>query len=227
MMSEYAKEIVRVPLLSEEETVALVIAMHNGDGEARKKLIEHNLRLVLKIAYKFLSTIDLPIEDLISIGSFGLIKAIDRYDLSKGAKLATLAFKYIVNAYKTHIYLARMQKRDNSNDISLNDAVFVGKDGDELTIESTIEDDGLPVDETVVESIKNETLREILKRLTKEERELLCLRYGIYDGVKHSLEDIAKQRGVTRERIRQKEEVAIMKLRHPSMTRKIKDFLEE
>lgn len=226
MISEYINEIINIPLLSDEETKALVLAMYNGDTEARNQLIEHNMRLVLHIAKRFQPFMNLPLEDVINIGSFALMKAVDTYDINKEIKLGTFAFKCISNIYSRHIHLSKMKKRDDRNTVSLNTPIYSNKDGDEITLEDAIEDDGLPVDERVFDKIKSDVLKEVLKKLTKEEQRLLCLRYGIYDGINHTLEEIGKMEGITRERVRQKEERAILKLRHPSITPLIKDFFE-
>ncbi|MEG2232593.1 MAG: sigma-70 family RNA polymerase sigma factor [Bacilli bacterium] len=226
-MNEYVNEISKIPLLTDNETIELINNMQNGDEEARKNLIKHNLRIVVKIAYKFQSRIDLPIEDLISIGSFGLIKAIDNFDISRNVKLSTVAYLYIENTFKRHIYLSKMQKRDNSNDISLQAKIYENKDGDGITLEESIEDDGSPIEEIILQTIRDERIKNILKRLTKDEQKLLLMRYGIIDGINYTLEDIAQVQGVTRERIRQKEAKALKKLKHPQITRQIKDFFEE
>ncbi|MEG2610561.1 MAG: sigma-70 family RNA polymerase sigma factor [Bacilli bacterium] len=226
-MNEYVNEISKIPLLTDNETIELINNMQNGDEEARKNLIKHNLRIVVKIAYKFQSRIDLPIEDLISIGSFGLIKAIDNFDISRNVKLSTVAYLYIENTFKRHIYLSKMQKRDNSNDISLQAKIYENKDGDGITLEESIEDDGSSIEEIILQTIRDERIKNILKRLTKDEQKLLLMRYGIIDGINYTLEDIAQVQGVTRERIRQKEAKALKKLKHPQITRQIKDFFEE
>lgn len=226
-MDQYAKEISKIPLLSDEETETLIIAMEKGDKSARAKLIKHNLRIVLKIASGFQSRINLPLGDLISIGSFGLIKAIDNFDSSRGKKLSTVAYRYIENTLKRYIYLSKMQKRDSSNDVSLQEKIYEGKDGDGITREEAIEDNGLSIEEITIQKIKSESLRNILNRLTKEERKLLLSRYGIIDGINHTLEEISKKEGVSRETIRQRESIALKKLKHPKITRQIKDFFEE
>ena len=226
-MNEYAKEISKIPLLPDEETGSLIVSMQKGDTEARKKLIKHNLRMVLNIASRFQSRINLPIEDLISIGAFGLIKAVDNFDASRNAKLSTVAHRYIENAFNTHIYISKRKKRDYSTDVSLQEQIYESKDGDGITLEETIEDDSLAVDEVIIQKIRDENLRKILMRLTKDERELLLLRYGITDGICHTLEDIAEKQGVTRARIGQKESKALKKLKHPKITRQVKGFLED
>ncbi|MEG1310154.1 MAG: sigma-70 family RNA polymerase sigma factor [Bacilli bacterium] len=226
-MNEYANEISKIPLLTDNETIELINAMKNGDGEARKKLIKHNLRMVLKIANKFKIRIDLPIEDLISIGSFGLINAIDSFDIDRNVKLSSVAYPCIENAFYRHIYLSKMQKRDNSNDISLQEKIYESKDGEDITLEESIRDDGLSIEEVILLKIRDEKIRSILKRLTKDEQELLLMRYGIIDGINYTLEEIAQIKGVTRERIWQKEANALKKLKHPQITRQIKDFFEE
>ena len=226
-MNEYLNDIKRIPLLTEEETSKLIIAMHNGDNEARKILIEHNLRLVSSIAYKYIKIINLPIEDLVSIGSFGLIRAIDNYDSTREAKLSSVAYIYIENEFKRHINFLKSQKRDSDNDVSLQENVFENKDGDEITREDIVKSDGLSIEDTILQNICNEKLREILNKLTKEERKIIFLRYGLIDGINHSLEEIAQEEGVTKQNISVKEIRALKKLKHPRITKQIKDFYEE
>lgn len=226
-MDEYVKEISQLPLLSDEETNKLIDAMQHGDTEAREKLIKHNLRMVLKIAYQYRSRINLPMEDLISIGSFGLINAIDKFDINRGVKLSTIAYPCIKNQFNKYIYLSKMQKRDNSKDVSLQSQVYKNKDGDGITWEESIVDYDGAVEDTIIQKIQNERLREILKHLTREEREILYLRYGIIDGIAHTLEEISQEKEVTKECIRQRELKALKKLKHPRITRQIKDFFEE
>ena len=227
-MSEYAKEIGKIPLLSNVQTKQLIMAFKNGDTEAREKLIKHNLRLVLRLAYKYKKRIELPIEDLISIGSFGLINAIDRYDLKYNVKLSTIAYKCIENAFKQHIYSSKRKMRDDKNVVmSLQDQIYEGKDGDGLTLEGIIEADELSIDEKIIQSIKNESVRNVLEKLTREEREMIYLRFGVVDGVEYTLEEIGKLKGLSKQRIRQKEEKVLKKLRHPKITRQIKDFVSD
>lgn len=225
-MNEYATEISKVPLLSNEETIELINAMKNGNQEARKKLIKHNLRIVLKIASDFQRSINLPFDDLLGIGSLGLIKAIDNFDINRGYKLSTLSYRYIENVFNEYIRVSKMKKRDNSADISLEAQIYENKDGDGITLAEAIKDDTLLLEDVIFNNIRDEKIRNILKKLTKEERELLYLRYGIIDGINHTLDDIAKIQGVSVERIRQKSAKALKKLRHPQITRQIKDSLD-
>ena len=98
-MNSYAKEISKIKLLSNDETTQLINAMKTGDMVARKKLIHHNMKMVLYIAYKYQPIINLPIDELISIGAVGLIKAIDNFDIEKNIKLSTYAYKCIKNDF--------------------------------------------------------------------------------------------------------------------------------
>ena len=224
----YEQEISSIPLLSDDETEQLINAMKSGDAEARKKLIHHNLRLVLYIARGYERSINLPIEDIISIGSFGIIRAVESYDDSKGAKLSSWIGTCVTSEFNTYLRLSKNQLRFNSKgeDMSLEAEIYQSKDGDGLTLGGLIEYDGLPVDELVIQSIRKEKLQDILKILTREEREILLLRFGNKDGIERTLEEVGNELGLTRERIRQKESKAIKKLRHPRVTRQIKDFFE-
>jgi len=224
--SEYAKEILNVPKLSAEERTELFKQMKNGDEEARAKLIKHNMRLVLKIAHEFEKHIDLPEEDLISIGTFGLINAVDKFELDRGFQFSTLAFTAIKNAYLRHMQVSRYKLRNNNGrkDKSMQEPVFVGKEGDELTLESTIADDRADIDDLVEKLVKNQEVLKVLNILTKDERALLYLRHGVLDGNPLTLEEIGKMQGITKERVRQKEEDIILKLRHPKVTRRLKEL---
>lgn len=226
-MSKYTEEIARIPLLTDEETTKLIYEMQNGNENARQLLIKHNLRIVLKIAYKFQTTINLSIDDLVQIGVFGLIKAIDNFDINRNVKLSTVTYPYIENAFKKYIYISKMPKRDNSKDISLQSPVYENKNGSEITLEETLEDDGAPIEEIVFQNSRTQTIKKILQKLTKEEREILYLRFGIVDGINHTLEEIGNQKNKSRELIRQKEAKALKKLKHPKITKQIKDFFEE
>ena len=98
-MNEYAKEISRIPPLTEEETRELLILVANGNEQARNKLITHNMKIVVKIAYSYATSIPLSLDELISIGSIGLINAIDNFDLTKGLKLSTLVYACVNNEF--------------------------------------------------------------------------------------------------------------------------------
>ncbi len=204
---DYAYQITQIPLLDENETNYLLQKVANGDKEARNKLIKHNLRLVLKIANNFKESINLPIEELINIGVFGLIKSIDKFDFERNAKLSTFATTSISNCFKQYIKISKRKTSPAGTNISLQDVIYQGED-------------------VIIEKIGNQQLKTILKYLTKEEQEILLLRYGIEDGIPHTLEEIGKIYHLTRERIRQKEQKALIKLRNPKISKNIKGLLK-
>lgn len=222
---DYAYQITQIPLLDENETNYLLQKVANGDKEARNKLIKHNLRLVLKIANSFKDSINLPIEDLINIGVFGLIKSIDKFDFKKNAKLSTFATTCVLNCFRQYIKVSK-RKAPLKEDISLQDFIYQGEDGEEITVENAIKDNNPSVEDIIIEKIGNQQLKTVLKYLTKEEREILLLRYGIEDGIPHTLEEIGKIYHLTRERIRQKEQKALTKLRNPKISKNIKGLLK-
>ncbi len=228
-MDDYRKEILAIPLLSQEETKNLVIQMQQGNQEARQKLITHNLRMVLKIAYQFQNSMKLPIEDLINIGVFGLIYAIDNYDPDKGS-LSAIAYPAIKNTYLKYLMYTKRQKRNDERDISLQTPVYQNKDGKDITLEDTLgdtlADENVSLEDTVIGKIQSEAVKKVLQKLTKQEREILYLRYGIPDGKTHTLEEIAQMKGITREGVRQAEAKALKKLRHPRITKQIKYFID-
>lgn len=223
---DYAYQITQIPLLDENETNYLLQKVANGDKEDRNKLIKHNLRLVLKIANNFKESINLPIEELINIGVFGLIKSIDKFDFERNAKLSTFATTSISNCFKQYIKISKRKTSPAGTNISLQDVIYQGEDGEEFTVENAIKDNNPSVEDVIIEKIGNQQLKTILKYLTKEEQEILLLRYGIEDGIPHALEEIGKIYHLTRERIRQKEQKALIKLRNPKISKNIKGLLK-
>lgn len=217
-MNEYIREIMQIPLLTENETNELLKKATNGDLEARNKLITHNLRLVLKIANNFKESINLPIDDLINIGVFGLINSIDKFDFKKNAKLSTFATTSIYNCFKQYI---RSTFKKTAPLISLQDVIYKGEVDNEITFEDAIQDDSPAIEETIVEKVGNQQLIQALKCLTDEEQKILSLRYGIDDGIARSLEEIGKMHHLTRERIRQKEQKALVKVRRSKIVKNL------
>ena len=265
----YLKEIGQVPLLSPEEEMELAQKVSTGDKEAKKKLTEANLRLVVSIAKKY-SGRGLHILDLIQEGNTGLIRAVDKFDYTKGNKFSTYATWWIRQAitraiadqartirFPVHMVevinkatrcnrklvqeLGReptleeiadelglpIEKiieanRTAADTLSLDTPVG---DEEDTTIGSFVEDDNTPGPaESTSNTMLAEALAEILSTLTQREADVLKMRFGMYDGRNHTLEEVGQKFGVTRERIRQIENKAIRKLRHPSRAKKIKDF---
>ena len=265
----YLKEIGNVPLLSTEEEIELAKRVEQGDEEAKKKLTEANLRLVVSIAKKYVGR-GMPFLDLIQEGNMGLMKAVDKFDYSKGYKFSTYAtwwirqaitrgiadtgrtirvpvhmvevinkvtrcnrklvqelgreptMEEIANDLKLPLEKVIEATRTSADTLSLDTPVG---DEEDTTIGSFVEDDNTPGPaDATSNTLLAEALNEILDTLTDREADVLRMRFGMYDGRTHTLEEVGQIFGVTRERIRQIENKAIRKLRHPSRAKKIKDF---
>ena len=265
----YLKEIGQVRLLSAEEEVELAKQVSEGDQAAKNKLTEANLRLVVSIAKKY-SGRGLHILDLIQEGNTGLIRAVDKFDWTKGNKFSTYATWWIRQAITRAIADQARTIRvpvhmvEVINKATRCNRKLVQELGREPTVEEIAAELGLPV-EKIIEANRTaadtlsldtpvgdeedtsigsfvedertpgpadatsnallaEALKEILDTLTEREADVLRMRFGMYDGRTHTLEEVGQIFGVTRERIRQIENKAIRKLRHPSRAKKIKDF---
>ncbi len=265
----YLKEIGQVKLLSAEEEVELAKLVAEGDQNAKNKLTEANLRLVVSIAKKY-SGRGLHILDLIQEGNTGLIRAVDKFDWTKGNKFSTYATWWIRQAITRAIADQARTIRvpvhmvEVINKATRCNRKLVQELGREPTVEEIAKELGLPV-EKIIEANRTaadtlsldtpvgdeedtsigsfvedertlgpadatsnallaEALKEILDTLTEREADVLRMRFGMYDGRTHTLEEVGQIFGVTRERIRQIENKAIRKLRHPSRAKKIKDF---
>ena len=265
----YLKEIGQVKLLSAEEEVELAKRVAEGDQEAKNKLTEANLRLVVSIAKKY-SGRGLHILDLIQEGNTGLIRAVDKFDWQKGNKFSTYATWWIRQAITRAIADQARTIRvpvhmvEVINKATRCNRKLVQELGREPTVEEIAKELNLPV-EKIIEANRTaadtlsldtpvgdeedtsigsfvedertpgpadatsnallaEALKEILDTLTEREADVLRMRFGMYDGRTHTLEEVGQIFGVTRERIRQIENKAIRKLRHPSRAKKIRDF---
>ena len=265
----YLKEIGQVKLLSAEEEVELAKKVAEGDQKAKNKLTEANLRLVVSIAKKY-SGRGLHILDLIQEGNTGLIRAVDKFDWTKGNKFSTYATWWIRQAITRAIADQARTIRvpvhmvEVINKATRCNRKLVQELGREPTVEEIAAELGLPV-EKIIEANRTaadtlsldtpvgdeedtsigsfvedertpgpadatsnallaEALKEILDTLTEREADVLRMRFGMYDGRTHTLEEVGQIFGVTRERIRQIENKAIRKLRHPSRAKKIRDF---
>ena len=265
----YLKEIGQIKLLSAEEEVDLAKRVSEGDQAAKNKLTEANLRLVVSIAKKY-SGRGLHILDLIQEGNTGLIRAVDKFDWTKGNKFSTYATWWIRQAITRAIADQARTIRvpvhmvEVINKATRCNRKLVQELGREPTVEEIAAELGLPV-EKIIEANRTaadtlsldtpvgdeedtsigsfvedertpgpadatsnallaEALKEILDTLTEREADVLRMRFGMYDGRTHTLEEVGHIFNVTRERIRQIENKAIRKLRHPSRAKKIKDF---
>ena len=267
----YLKEIGRVPLLSAEEEVDLAIKMSQGDVEAKKRLSEANLRLVVSIAKRYVGR-GMQFLDLIQEGNLGLIKAVEKFDHTKGFKFSTYATWWIRQAITRAIADQARTIRipvhmvETINKVKKVNSQLLHENGHEPTNEQIAEKLEMPVEkvreimrvaqepvslETPIgeeedshlgdfipdedapapsdvasHTMLKEQLAEVLSTLTPREEKVLRLRFGLEDGRSRTLEEVGKEFNVTRERIRQIEAKALRKLRHPSRSKKLKDFLE-
>ena len=267
----YLKEIGKVPLLSAEEEIELARRMSEGDEEARKRLAEANLRLVVSIAKRYVGR-GMLFLDLIQEGNLGLIKAVEKFDYTKGYKFSTYATWWIRQAITRAIadqartiripvhmvetinklirvsrqLLQELGREPTPEEIAKEMNMPVDRVRDILKISQEpvsletpigeeedshlgdfIQDDNVPVPaEAAAFTLLKEQLNEVLDPLTDREPKVLKLRFGLEDGRSRTLEEVGKEFQVTRERIRQIEAKALRKLRHPSRSRKLKDYLD-
>ena len=267
----YLKDIGRVPLLTSEEEIELATRMAQGDKYARKRLSEANLRLVVSIAKRYVGR-GMQFLDLIQEGNLGLIKAVEKFDYTKGYKFSTYATWWIRQAITRSIAdqartiripvhmvetITKVKKVSNQ---------LLHENGHEATPKEIADRLGLPVErvreiirisqdpvsletpigeeedshlgdfipdedapapaEAASRTLLKEELGKILGTLTDREEKVLRLRFGLEDGRPRTLEEVGKEFNVTRERIRQIEAKALRKLRHPSRSKKLKDFLD-
>lgn len=195
--------------LSDEEENICINQLFNKDTheEARIKLIEHNLRLVAHIAKKY-DTTDESNEDLISIGTIGLIKAVDTYSLEKKVKLATYAARCIEN----EILMSIRTNKKYSKDLSIYDAIGVDKDGSEITIVETLDNGDTSIPEQIDKSHKLSLLKEYLKVLDDRELMIISLRYGLNNNEELTQREIAKKYKISRSYVSRIEKRALTKL---------------
>ena len=267
----YLKEIGKVPLLSAEEEIELAKKMENGDQDAKKRLAEANLRLVVSIAKRYVGR-GMLFLDLIQEGNLGLIKAVEKFDYRKGYKFSTYATWWIRQAITRAIadqvrtiripvhmvetinklirvsrqLLQELGREPSPEEIAAEMQMPVDRVREILKISQEpvsletpigeeedshlgdfIQDDNVPVPADAAAFILlKEQLVEVLGTLTEREQKVLRLRFGLDDGRARTLEEVGSEFNVTRERIRQIEAKALRKLRHPSRSRKLKDYLD-
>ena len=266
----YLKEIGKIPLLTMEEETELAKKMAEGDEAAHNKMIEANLRLVVSIAKRFVGR-GLPLLDLIQEGNLGLIKAVGKFDYTKGYKFSTYATWWIRQAISraiadhartiripvhmvetmnrvsraTHELVQELGRDPSAAEIAQRLDIPVERveeamraSQDPISLETPVgeeddshlgdfiqdEDASEPADAASFAMLR-EQLAGVLKTLTPREEKVLRLRYGLEDGKMHTLEEVGAQFDVTRERIRQIEAKALRKLRHPSRSKILKDFI--
>lgn len=267
----YLKEIGKVPLLSADEEVELAKRMAEGDEDAKKRLAEANLRLVVSIAKRYVGR-GMLFLDLIQEGNLGLIKAVEKFDYHKGFKFSTYATWWIRQAITRAIadqartiripvhmvetinklirvsrqLLQELGREPTPEEIAAELDMPVERVREILKISQEpvsletpigeeedchlgdfIQDDNVPVPaEAAAQTLLKEQLDEVLDTLTEREQKVLRLRFGMDDGRARTLEEVGKEFDVTRERIRQIEAKALRKLRHPSRSRKLRDYLD-
>ena len=267
----YLKEIGKVPLLSADEEVELAKRMAEGDEDAKKRLAEANLRLVVSIAKRYVGR-GMLFLDLLQEGNLGLIKAVEKFDYHKGFKFSTYATWWIRQAITRAIadqartiripvhmvetinklirvsrqLLQELGREPTPEEIAAELDMPVERVREILKISQEpvsletpigeeedshlgdfIQDDNVPVPaEAAAQTLLKEQLDEVLDTLTEREQKVLRLRFGMDDGRARTLEEVGKEFDVTRERIRQIEAKALRKLRHPSRSRKLRDYLD-
>ena len=267
----YLKEIGKIPLLSAEEEIELATRMEEGDEEAKSRLAESNLRLVVSIAKRYTGR-GMQFLDLIQEGNLGLIKAVEKFDYKKGYKFSTYATWWIRQAITRAIadqartiripvhmvetinrtvrtsrqLTQKLGREPKASEIAEVMHMSVGRveeilkiSMDPISLETPVgeEDDThlgdfikddrtkVPADAAAY-TLLQEQLNEVMETLTDREKKVLSLRFGLEDGRSRTLEEVGKEFKVTRERIRQIEAKALRKLRHPSRSRKLKDYLD-
>lgn len=267
----YLKEIGRVPLLSPDEEVDLAIRISQGDVAAKKRLSEANLRLVVSIAKRYLGR-GMQFLDLIQEGNLGLIKAVEKFDHTKGFKFSTYATWWIRQAITRAIAdqartiripvhmvetINKVKKvssqllHQNGHEPSADDIAAeldmpvdkvreimrvaqepvsletpIGEEEDSHLGDFIPDDDAPAPQDAASHTLLKEQLSDVLSTLTSREEKVLRLRFGLEDGRSRTLEEVGREFNVTRERIRQIEAKALRKLRHPSRSKKLKDFLD-
>ena len=266
----FLKEIGKVPLLTAEEEVELAIRMSQGDEEAKRRMTEANLRLVVSIAKRYVGR-GMLFLDLIQEGYLGLIKAVEKFDYTKGYKFSTYATWWIrqaitraiadqartiripvhmVETINKVIRVSRQLLQELGHDPSAEEIAAemgmpvekvreilkiaqepvsletpIGEEEDSHLGDFIPDEDASEPSEAASFSLLKEQLMEVLDTLTPREKKVLELRFGIVDGRTRTLEEVGKEFNVTRERIRQIEAKALRKLRHPSRSKKLRDFL--
>ena len=267
----YLKEIGKVPLLDAEKELEIAERMANGDEEAKQMLIEANLRLVVSIAKRYVGK-GMFFLDLIQEGNLGLMKAVEKFDYTKGYKFSTYATWWIrqaitraiadqartiripVHMVETIHKVSRYQRQllqelgheatpdEVAEKIGMSPEKVreimkiaqepvsletpIGEEEDSHLGDFIPDDDSPAPQDAASYAMLREQIKEVLHTLTPREEHVLKLRYGLNDGRTHTLEEVGKEFNITRERIRQIEAKALRKLRHPSRSKRLKDFLD-
>ncbi|BAS28444.1 RNA polymerase sporulation sigma factor SigK [Limnochorda pilosa] len=193
--------------LSPEEESRLLGEMHAGSEEARNRLIEHNLRLVAHLVKKFENTGE-DSDDLISIGTIGLIKAIRTYDAGKNTRLATYAARCIENEILMHLRATRKLR----GEVMLFDPIGTDKEGNEISLIDVLGSDGSEVADQVETEVESQQLRQKMGVLSNRERRVIELRYGLRDGLRYTQREISRRLGISRSYVSRIEKRALGKL---------------
>ena len=196
------------PPLSKEEEQAIIDRLQQGDAESRDKLVEHNLRLVVYIAKKFESS-GVNIEDLISIGTIGLIKAVNTFKADKNIKLATYASRCIENEILMYLRKINQQRLD----ISLDEPLNVDWDGNELLLSDVLGSDGLEINDNVEQEDEKRILHSCMQDLTDRERLIMNMRFGLEGKKEHTQKEVADILGISQSYISRLEKRIILKLK--------------
>lgn len=209
----YSNQVFPEPLTLEEEEKC-IDEMLKGNKNARNKLIEHNLRLVAHIVKKF-ETKDQDTDDLISIGTIGLIKGIDSYNKEKATRITT----YVARCIENEILMYFRGNKKNGNTISLNDSIGYDKDGNEINLMDIVKDNSIDIADSLHTKNNLELLNGYLKKLNKREREIIRKRYGLCLEKEQTQKEIAKELKISRSYVSRIEKRALMKI--------LKEFLKE
>ena len=266
----YLKEIGKYPLLTPEQELSIAERMHAGDEAARREMSEANLRLVVSIAKRYVGR-GMPLLDLIQEGNLGLMKAVEKFDHTKGFKFSTYATWWIrqsitraiadqartiripVHMVETinrvlrtsHAMVQTLGREPTTVEIAdelqmevskveeilkiaqepVSLETPVGEEDDSHLVDFIRDDETAQPAEEASYTMLREQLEEVLSTLTEREKQVLQMRFGLLDGKPHTLEEVGSEFEVTRERIRQIESKALRKLRHPSRSKKLRDFL--
>lgn len=196
------------PPLEKEEEIAYLIKAQHGDVSARNKLIEHNLRLVVFIAKKYESNLD-TLEDLVSIGSIGLIKGINTYKIDKNIRLATYASRCISNEILMHI----RKNKKRGGDVSFEEALTFDGEGNELHLEDIIGTDEDIISKEYEKKIDIELLKKEIEDLNDRDKQIMVMRYGLYNTFEYTQKEVAEILGISQSYISRIEKKVLKKLK--------------
>ena len=195
------------PPLDKDEEDRCIELMKQGNMDARNKLIEHNLRLIAHLVKKY-ETKDISSDDLISIGTIGLIKGVDSYDVSKNIKITT----YIAKCAENEILMYFRSSKKFNNEISLNDSFCTDKDGNDIALIDLIPSNDIDITTKILNDIDIELLHKYLDILPSKERDIIVMRYGLFNSDVFTQKEIAKKMKISRSYVSRMEKRALIKL---------------